>query len=88
MIIQTMDGVNEEHRWVCEQEDGSLGEIVQRRQLTPEEIQTIRTDPSQCEHICPDGNIVCVDCGMSLFSETEERPHINYSKLRRSLSDL
>ncbi|MDP3988593.1 MAG: hypothetical protein Q8P80_05635 [Candidatus Levybacteria bacterium] len=58
-----------EHKWVCQEIKGDLGETVVTNPIDPSVIEQIINDPKEAQQVCPHGSIVCGCCKEPLLSK-------------------
>ena len=57
-----------DHLWVCLQQEGVLGEIKNRTVLDIKQIESVNDNLKMAEEVCPNGVIVCNKCNQTLIS--------------------
>ena len=80
--MKDIQSMAEQHLWVCEYIKGADGEIQIKTPLTEEQIQTLEADPNMAEQFCPDGDIICSNCGITFTGNP--RKHTS----RRSIEEI
>lgn len=75
----------EDHNWVCRQEEGVLGEIVKVSPLSEGEVTRVEANPKVADEVCPHGAIICQTCKIPLLADGEQSTTIDFAKLSQKL---